>query len=173
MFSSALNGYIRVKVPELSSGTLVMDRIFITDWKAEDFSSCKSFNSDGKCLSCSAGQIEYQGECYAKMPGCLIQAGKICVKCELDYIRSEYQCRKECSYFFSEIQVWQRDRPWYTTIINLLKYINIRMNKYREDLLLLFSYYFSFNNYSYVKLIFYRETEITILYTSILDKTGI
>ena len=100
MFSTAKNGFIRTQVTELLSGSLLMEKIYLTQWKADDFSSCRKFDQNGKCLSCIASEIEYQGQCFSQMTGCLIQAGNLCVKCELDYIRSDYKCQRDCSSFF-------------------------------------------------------------------------
>ena len=36
------------------------------------------------------------------MDGCLIQAGKICVRCDAHYVKIEYKCIRECSYFLKD-----------------------------------------------------------------------
>ena len=57
------------------SSSVMIEQLLITEDKDEDFSNCKYWNEDSKCLSCSEKEIEYQGVCYAKMIGCLIQPG--------------------------------------------------------------------------------------------------
>lgn len=94
-------GYQKLEVTIDSSGLLTVGRLIITAYKDNDFSNCQLFNADGKCLSCVPDEIQYQGYCWKKLEGCLIQPGGICAKCNINYVKSGQKCYKQCSSFFS------------------------------------------------------------------------
>lgn len=75
--------------------------MIITSYKKEDFTRCTEFDEKGTmCLSCSSDEIEYQGNCFKLMEGCLIQPGSICLKCDSNYVIGNFKCLKECKKFF-------------------------------------------------------------------------
>ena len=94
-------GYIRVDAIYDVFGTVVVGKASITAYKTSDLSNCQKFSVSGQCLSCDLNtQIEYQGSCFGKLPGCLIQAGDYCIKCDASSSRSNYKCFQECSTYF-------------------------------------------------------------------------
>ena len=81
--------------PEIQVSNLIL-----TKDKDEDYSNCSQWDQKGKCLSCREGEVEYQGSCFDRLEGCLIQPGDICVRCSSNYVQSGYKCYRGCSSFF-------------------------------------------------------------------------
>ena len=102
MLKTEAGQYIRTKASKQTNGAFILERLYITLYNDNNFSSCQSYSMGGKCQSCSEKAIEYQGECFEKIEGCLIQPGSLCVKCDSDYlITSDYKCYKECYSLFA------------------------------------------------------------------------
>ena len=77
-----------------------MSNLILTKDKDEDYSNCSQWDQKGKCLSCREGEVEYQGSCFDRLEGCLIQPGDICVRCSSNYVQFGYKCYRGCSSFF-------------------------------------------------------------------------
>lgn len=94
-------GYLKIEATIDSTGKITVGRLIITGYVEGDLSACTQFSAQGRCLSCDKdNEIEFQGSCFKKMEGCVIQAANICVKCNVDYVKSASKCVKECSAFF-------------------------------------------------------------------------
>lgn len=94
-------GYVQVDAKHDVLGIINVGRAILTRYKEKDFSNCKKFDLTGKCLSCDKNrEAEFQGACFGKLEGCLVQAGILCLKCKDGYLKSNYACSQECSLLF-------------------------------------------------------------------------
>jgi hypothetical protein len=101
MFKNSF-GYQKFDASIDDKGVVTLGRLIVTGYKDGDFSNCQKFGPTGKCLSCDANtEIEYQGSCWKKLDGCLVQPGNICVRCNANYAKSGQKCFEQCSNFFS------------------------------------------------------------------------
>lgn len=94
-------GYVQIDAKYDVLGIINVGRAILTRYKEKDFSNCKKFDLTGKCLTCDQNrEVEFQGACFGKLEGCLVQAGTLCLKCEGGYFKSNYTCSQECSLHF-------------------------------------------------------------------------
>lgn len=94
-------GYLKIDATIDAAGKIIIGRLVITGYVDGDLAACTQFSQQGRCLSCDKEtEIEFQGSCFKKLEGCLIQAANICVKCNVDYVKSASKCMKECPAFF-------------------------------------------------------------------------
>lgn len=97
MLKTANNQYKQLAgTMDSASGQINIISVTTTNYKDSDFGSCGLFSPEGICLSCSQSQLEYQGNCWEKIEGCLYQAGPICLKCSGKYILKNRLCIKDC-----------------------------------------------------------------------------
>lgn len=94
-------GYLKIEAVLDAAGKITINRLIITGYTDNDFSNCSQYSIAGKCLSCDReSEIEFQGACFKKLEGCIIQAANVCVKCNVDFVKSASKCVKDCSAFF-------------------------------------------------------------------------
>lgn len=94
-------GYLKIEAVLDAAGKITINRLIITGYTDNDFSNCSQYSLAGKCLSCDReSEIEFQGACFKKLEGCIIQAANVCVKCNVDFVKSASKCVKDCSAFF-------------------------------------------------------------------------
>lgn len=98
MFKSPTQGYMKVRGKfDLSTGETVVDNFVKTAYQTTSFSTCTKFDTTGKCLTCTATQVEYQGSCWPKLEGCKVQTGQFCLRCDNPYVLSNKLCKKSCA----------------------------------------------------------------------------
>lgn len=86
-------GYVRVDAKYDAFGIISVGRAIMTGYRDSDLSNCQKFDLTGKCLSCDKNQqVEFQGACFAKLEGCLVQAGTLCLKCNAGYLKLNNNC---------------------------------------------------------------------------------
>ena len=106
--SSGATAYVKITATDATPP--VLSQPTPTAFKDSDFSNCRQYSLSpiaGICVSCNQNtEIEYQGVCYTKIEGCLIQAGSVCVKCNGNYVKSAGNCYRECALFFKWVSVF-------------------------------------------------------------------